>query len=512
MSNATGRPGRTGGATLVVMLVVVVLGALAAGVGALEQALVRTPSQREALTRAVLEEAKAALVAFAADNRNRPGGLPCPDRDGDGEAELACDRADERFGLYPWQTLRAGRLRDATGASLWYAVSERFRNDPDIAINSHADGELVVDGVAGAAAVILAPGAALPGQVRDGSPTRRRAQYLEGANAASGTRFATRDGGGNDMVTPLTPDQLFTVVDAVVAARIRKEIVPTMVRAYADAWGSLPYAVPFDDPRVSPLVDPARTRSAEGLLPIAPDSTWVYWDVPTVEVSIDDEPADTRAADCSRSIASEIRCTVRHRPGARVALAVVAHNVGRALVRPPRAVEEEFGGEGLNNRRIEAGRLDVDGAVRIVARADLDGHRGRTALRLAAPLPIRELVDRRAAVGTPGAWFARNAWYRTLLYRAAPEHLPGGSGRRNCDEGIGCVVVAGAGGESAAAGVLVFTGRARRDGDRRTLGLLDAHNAAPRDGILRDAPALHAGNDAVFALCPAAMAPCGPAR
>jgi hypothetical protein len=508
MSIGTGRPGRSDGAALVIMLVVVVLGALSAGIGALDLALVRAPSQREALTRAVLEEAKAALVAFAADNRNRPGGLPCPDRDGDGEAELACDRPEQRVGLYPWQTLRAGRLRDASGAPLWYAVSARFRNDPDVAINSHTDGELVVDGVAGAAAVILAPEAALPGQSRAGSPVRHRAAYLEGTNAGSATRFGTRDGGGNDMIAPLTPEQLFTVVDPVVASRIRAEIVPVLVRAYADAWGALPYAVPFDDPRRSPLLDAARTRTAAGLLPIAPDPTWVHWDVPTVTASIDGEPADAAIVDCSRSIATEIRCTVRHRPGARLALAATAHNVGHALVRPPRTVEEEFGGEGLTNRRIDAGRPAADGAVRIVAHADLGGHRGRTTVRLVAPLPIRELVDRRAAVGAPGAWFARNEWYRTLLYRASPEHLPGGGGRRDCEEGIGCVIVADARGEHAAAGALVFAGRARRDGDRSTLGLLDAHNAAPIDGVLRDTPALHAGNDAVFALCPATMAPC----
>ena len=110
----------------------------------LNVAATSNPHVREARSFDTLARGKSALIAFAAENPNRPGGLPCPDRDGDGEAELTCDRPEWRVGFFPWQTLRTGELRDASGSRLWYAVSANFRNDPDIAINSLVKGDLTV--------------------------------------------------------------------------------------------------------------------------------------------------------------------------------------------------------------------------------------------------------------------------------------------------------------------------------------------------------------------------------
>ncbi|REJ55848.1 MAG: hypothetical protein DWQ56_16505 [Microcystis aeruginosa DA14] len=84
--------------------------------------------------------AKQALLAYAQQplgltqcesNCPRPGDLPCPDRNNDGIAETSCSNTP-RLGRLPWKTLGIGDLRDGSGERLWYAVSERYKNNPRI--------------------------------------------------------------------------------------------------------------------------------------------------------------------------------------------------------------------------------------------------------------------------------------------------------------------------------------------------------------------------------------------
>jgi hypothetical protein len=126
-------------------------------------------------TRAVLERAREALTAYAVAHVTHPASLPCPDTDDDGIADGAASCVSY-IGRLPWRTLGAGDLRDEAGERLWYAVSENFRDDPAVQINSDTKGNRTVYSggkstiaTSEAAAVIFAPGPALPGQVRDGS-------------------------------------------------------------------------------------------------------------------------------------------------------------------------------------------------------------------------------------------------------------------------------------------------------------------------------------------------------
>lgn len=89
-------------------------------------------------TMAVLAKAEQALLAYAQQplgttacelNCPRPGDLPCPDRNNDGIAETSCSNS-ARLGRLPWKTLGLGDLRDGSGERLWYAVSERYKNNP----------------------------------------------------------------------------------------------------------------------------------------------------------------------------------------------------------------------------------------------------------------------------------------------------------------------------------------------------------------------------------------------
>lgn len=105
-------------------------------------------NERDKKTATALAEAKAGLIGFAVsvnlpnttclaaqNNCARPGDLPCPDTDDDGDAESSCGNPagttgqDDRIGRLPWKTLGLPDLRDGNGDRLWYAVSNSFKNN-----------------------------------------------------------------------------------------------------------------------------------------------------------------------------------------------------------------------------------------------------------------------------------------------------------------------------------------------------------------------------------------------
>jgi hypothetical protein len=98
----------------------------------------RLALERDKTTAVALAQAKLALLGFAAavdlSGARRPGDLPCPDTDDDGDAESSCGNAagssqSTRLGRLPWKTLGLPDLRDGYGERLWYAVSNNFKNN-----------------------------------------------------------------------------------------------------------------------------------------------------------------------------------------------------------------------------------------------------------------------------------------------------------------------------------------------------------------------------------------------
>ncbi len=197
-------PPRQHGAALIVMLVILVMGAATFLVSSLSKSTLKTAQQET--TAAALAQAKDALIGYAvkvqvsssditcADAINsyanpncpRPGDLPCPDTDNDGDAETNCGDAAgsnqyKRLGRLPWKTLGLPDLRDGSGERLWYAVSNNFKNNTRTkcsnsnlagCLNSDTTGTITVFGtngnvtntagsVSGAVAVIIAPESAL---------------------------------------------------------------------------------------------------------------------------------------------------------------------------------------------------------------------------------------------------------------------------------------------------------------------------------------------------------------
>lgn len=508
------RHGHRGFATIAVLTMLIVA-SLYSITARLNFAATSAPHVRQARSIDTLSQAKAALIAFAAENVNRPGGLPCPDRNGDGESELSCDRPEQRTGWFPWQTLKTGDLRDASGAKLWYAVAGSFRNDPNVAINSLTPGEFEVVQSAATGkqriatdlvAVVIAPGAPLPGQSRAEAGQNRIDAWLEGENVRVGQQtFESSPASAtfNDTVLSLSHAELFNVVDRVVASRIRREIAPLLRQQVFDAWQSFPYAVPFEAPNKSGFQDAALMDPREGLLPATTDPRWVHWDLASIQI---DRDAGIARADCSASVAHEIRCDITHSGAAAIRMRGIARNVGRALVKPVSADDADFGPSLLIGRRVTHGLVDSLGSVSVSAIATLPALGGRVRVTLRAPQPIDVLTNPRIAVAERHSWFARNQWHKVLYYAASASAVPGGAGT-NCQSSHDpCLLVGGRDGkQSKAAALLVFMGRP--DAKRSSVqpdaldSYLEGDNATSGDRAFRDGVSTPAFNDSVIVLC-----------
>lgn len=212
--------------------------------------------QRDAATADALAQAKAALIARAAADTNRPGSLPCPDLatnipgnnvPGDGKADLLSgNNCPSYVGWLPWQTLGLPDLRDGSGERLWYALSPSLRDDDSAQpINSNTPGNLALDATPGVAALVFAPGSPLAGQSR---PSNNAADYLDGNNAIPNqTNFVSGPAGANfnDRALAITRDELFRLVAKRVLAEMRGTGSPAgngLLKYQADNGGIFPWA------------------------------------------------------------------------------------------------------------------------------------------------------------------------------------------------------------------------------------------------------------------------------
>lgn len=255
---------RQNGAALLIALMVVVL-AITAGLLSAYNGR-NSQVERDKITDAALAQAKMALIAYAVSrpisftgslaNAIRPGDLPCPDINDDGEAESDCGAADgstkqaERLGRLPWKTLGLPDLRDANGERLWYAVSsnfkERFRYTP---LNSDTTGTISVRDNTGSliqdaslgngvVAVIIAPGPPLTRSDQtsvQARPSINPKDYLEIANGEDNADFVDGQTNGfisgpvfdsshnlvsNDRLIWITRDELSPFLEKRVAAEV----------------------------------------------------------------------------------------------------------------------------------------------------------------------------------------------------------------------------------------------------------------------------------------------------
>ena len=200
------------------LLAVLLLSALLSAAGLLAQGELRILAESRAQARSVeaLSQAREALIGYAISYAERHPGeghghLPCPDAGNSGSSTLgACGaRSIPSLGRLPWRTLALPELRDGWHECLWYAVAGSVKNNPKpLVLNWDSPGQFGLFDRAGrqiaaagpdslAIAVIIAPGAALTGQIRINT----------GAGPCPGSASAIDDlpaflDGGNSLVVP----------------------------------------------------------------------------------------------------------------------------------------------------------------------------------------------------------------------------------------------------------------------------------------------------------------------
>lgn len=249
-----GRERGAAGLLILLVLVVGVAGWLVSGLSS-----TRLEIEQDKQTREALAEAKEALIGYAASDPNRPGELPCPDINNDGDTLpaplfLNYDQNTDGtcvslIGRLPYKRLRLPDVRDSGGELLWYALSDNFHAGVASAINSETLGQLTVAGPAPASnvvAVIFAPGPAFATQARDSANVNNIVQYLDGENATAPlTVFSSGplDATFNDRLITISPGDLFAVVEK----RVVKEVERALDDYFVTGSNVFPPPAKFDD-------------------------------------------------------------------------------------------------------------------------------------------------------------------------------------------------------------------------------------------------------------------------
>lgn len=181
-------------------------------------------------TAAAFAQAKQALIGYAASHSTRPGALPCPDLNDDGNGESPSLNCPAYLGRLPWKSLGLPDIRDGNGDRLWYALSPNYRNlNPSTGpiLNSETAGQLTVNGSTATVAVLISPGAVLSTQNRGTANANTSSNYLESGNENGGTTYSYTSGNTNsfnDQLMPLTRDQLMPPVELRVIREIRTNL------------------------------------------------------------------------------------------------------------------------------------------------------------------------------------------------------------------------------------------------------------------------------------------------
>jgi hypothetical protein len=523
---------RQRGAALIALLAIIILAASWMLVSKLNATGSDIAAARQARNAIVLNRAKQALIGYVAAQaakagEPRPGALPCPEAAGyfddptqDGQAASSCTLP--KVGRFPWRTIGTDKLVDAYGEPLWYVVSPgwAYTSNPAPVINSNTLGQLTVDGVANSAvALLIAPGAAItvaaaPGcaarsQVRPttGNPDWRNYLECENATSPADAIFVTSGPSAsfNDQVLSVTTADLLPGIEAAVANRIERDIVPLLKAVYAPPdWGITganpvyPFAAPFTNP--GPGAGTSSFQGAagtfQGLLPFnfsqgcnpltdpRCTTSFVSWDQ---NVSPDLQrtggSSDLDNENCSFSSATTVQCTAQYNNAGtlQVRLTARARNVAMALrqLDATQAVAEvSSGGSWVPVAATASGALISNGSSTINVDVAFPNRSGGTNIRITVGIAIladHSLLDPTNA--TTG-WFVRNEWYRLAYYAVAPGHtatvLPWVP---DCITGaaspFGCLSVANVTPAGAQRAILVLAGRSINGSARPSATLSD---------------------------------------
>jgi hypothetical protein len=528
------------GAALLLLLAVLVLGAswfLVSRTSALSTGIFTASNRNH--NALVLSQAKQALIGYVAMNaaqsgENNPGRFPCPEgaalvgtsAEGISAPYVGPPNAPTcaTVGRLPWRTLGLDKLVDSSAEPLWYVVSPGWQlvtSATTLTINSNTIGQLNVDGQANAAvALIIAPGAAMNVLASAGCTARNQARsapspamdardYIECFNTGTST-FATTGTttSFNDQVVRITVADVMPAIEAAIASRAEREIVPLLRGVYASSsWGTnisaanpvYPFAAPFADPSLTASYPGSSASCAggvcKGLLPVmfsnAPgtstpctpsagspcDPAFVRWGSPPAPVFTRTGGAALVSASCS-ALAASVDCTVMASvpvlgggTSMNFTLAATANNVGMAM----RKFDTTVAMTGIDpaGRGVSA-LMASDGSAQVTLSGSMPISGGNFIVNLVCTLlglscyqmnismPIALLADHPVLNSTDPVtgWFMRNEWYRVLYYAAAqaatPAPLPIAPA---CTPGTNCVTVSNLTPANNKRAILILTGR-----------------------------------------------------
>ncbi|OGA31856.1 MAG: hypothetical protein A3F75_03110 [Betaproteobacteria bacterium RIFCSPLOWO2_12_FULL_64_23] len=466
-------PARQRGLALLVLLTLFATTAAYMLVSSLNQGSAAQSLARSDRNRAVMQEAKAALIAWSASETLQgasfqPGRLPCPDRDNNGNADSSCTTVASRLGRLPYRTLGIGELRDASGELLWYAVSNNFRTGAGV-INSDTQGTLTISGLTpanNAVAVVLAPGSILGTQDRspggtlcnnNSQPCNTAANYLDGINsdgnyddyvaAAKNLTDPVAANLFNDQLLVITPQDLFAVVEPMVAGWISNDIVGLYVynsdlsltdssnqwsdnssnrnrSRYFDAWGGFPFAAPFAKPDISTYTGVAGTL--EGLLPVVGSLSY-NWTSPSV---VQTGGSGSISSNCAATTAIDLKCDITSsgsssQPQFRMSGTVAG--VSLSFVQLTRLSDVSTSGGAISSRSL-SGSLDNAGAGIVMLDATMPWSDSGTTVTVTinnGNLITSPLIS---STDPYAGWYTANQWHRLTYYAVSPGYAPGGGG------------------------------------------------------------------------------------
>jgi hypothetical protein len=491
--------------------------------------------------------------------------LPCPEAPGnvgnpDQEGLMAntCG-AGMVIGRLPWRSLGLPKLLDASGEPLWYVVSNGWKLNVGgvmLGINSNSVGQLALDGVPnGAVAMVIAPGPTLnmapnANQLAAGCVTRiqRRGiiplnnlDYVECHSVAGASvRTAVVDNAtnavSNDQTVVLTAPEVLAAVEAPVAARIARDVIPALQNIFgatyaSNQWGGgvsvttpvLPFAAPFANTAVSAFQGAA--GQMQGLLPLSRsqcnpatdplcDPNFVQWDTAITPPSVVKRggSADFLAApNCAASTGNQVSCTIRYggtcggglgyvlggscEHDMEVSVLAGAPNVGSvARTFSPAGIVGFVGPLVSSNTPIAAnGRANAD------IRGNLPRPQCNTVIILGllipcwaertvtVTVPITVFPDHLSlaaffAAGQPWSWFAGNNWHHVVYYSISPSHAASAAAH-DCRTPPDCITLTGGALTANSRAIIAFAGRSLSNAPRPSGNLNDyLDTAINRDG------------------------------
>lgn len=469
-----------------VLLLVLVAGYMVAA--ALNRTGSELASTREDRNMKALQQAKAALISYAASEQwqrykgqspNQPGGLPCPDTDPDtnagntGVSSGICSSAASRVGRLPFATIGSDDLRDASGERLWYAVSSNFYKNSANVINSDTQGLLNVDGIAAAdklVAIVFAPGlpiedSTLPGNIQDRNSANynRIASYLECFTPPPPTndyKFASSAAPSalpsctsfNDRLLAITQAELMASVEPVVAARIERDIKPYIQTQFI-GWGN---AYPFAAPFLSGGSGPGRPQlnyngvagQENGLLPLTADTSLLLWKSGSVSLTAIPGGGTGNQTIISSSCSIQgggtlISCQINYNTGSSdrpaIQLQATLLNAALGFVKPVAQADKimtDSGGNPIDWSSLTpttptiSNTLSAGGDGVVAFRGGLrNGGSTGGQINITVPVPSYHAITNTA--DTISGWFIANQWYRQTYFAVSPAYLPGGGGTCN---------------------------------------------------------------------------------